>query len=894
MSDFTKLLEEIGSQIKRLGKRVRRLEQIEAPVSAVIKDNEPSYHYPGKLWVIPPTTDVALLKVRNEANTGWWDFYGDIFPGPSGGAIKDTDGDMITPDGDGAFNLVEGPANIDVDKTGDHTITFSLTGPAADSYVVPAITFGAANVEGIANSLIRSDATLALGITCPDANTVYPDAVASNRWSLTSIGGTITITGAVANTVNFEIVPGAGCYWQRVGTVLSPKTSGDDVTLYDSGDLSFYDGAPGNLTAYVTGADGSGHFAEDKDITSYMGRAALGYCGHANYASISHFDVNTITGYGLITGPAATVMNVSTGGNTAFKLYGAEDLELYLDAGFTLTGQWDGLSGDINLADGAVIGNIGGAGPEITFDDMNNRLTVTGAHLRVGYDTNLASYLGRAAIGYDGATADTASFAHIDYNSATSYGLAQNAVGRTSINAAAGQYVTVRINNDVCMYINATAAQVWNGVDLEVHSGAGGTLVASIDGATGNLWLHANATTHFGGGTYIWPANEGGGGSVLSSNGASPATLTWVAAGAPPATPWTDTGAFLHPTNARDVKGDGGAAPGWELLAAGGALFRGKVGVNTAVHANFEVQITGTTLWAGGIAAGGSEANVVLGELTNIAWLGGHNAALSAWADLYIGNTGVDTIFQGDVKVWNAEDILVYDAAPGNLMASIDGATGYIACAGWYVGIDGDTQIGSLAGQNIMLHPTGGQTVIIGAGHTLHPETTNTTSLGDLGTPLRWSNVVSVLGNFSGNVDIGAGCDVTGNITVTGTVDGVDISAFKAAYDAHTHAISGNTALTQPTLSGKTSGFIAGAADDWISSIYDGGHSSNSWWFRAYDTAAHATAGGSTGLTAIQLVAHRNEHHHNLTGAGDYGWGTADAAVSSHAHAKGTLATGAP
>ena len=39
-------------------------------------------------------------------------------------------------------------------------------------------------------------------------------------------------------------------------------------------------------------------------------------------------------------------------------------------------------------------------------------------------------------------------------------------------------------------------------------------------------------------------------------------------------------------------------------------------------------------------------------------------------------------------------------------------------------------------------------------------------------------------GTFQGNVDFTAGIDVTGNITVTGTVDGVDVAAFKASYDA--------------------------------------------------------------------------------------------------------------
>jgi hypothetical protein len=39
-------------------------------------------------------------------------------------------------------------------------------------------------------------------------------------------------------------------------------------------------------------------------------------------------------------------------------------------------------------------------------------------------------------------------------------------------------------------------------------------------------------------------------------------------------------------------------------------------------------------------------------------------------------------------------------------------------------------------------------------------------------------------GAFQGNVDFNAGIDVTGNITVTGTVDGVDVAAFKSSFDA--------------------------------------------------------------------------------------------------------------
>jgi len=50
-------------------------------------------------------------------------------------------------------------------------------------------------------------------------------------------------------------------------------------------------------------------------------------------------------------------------------------------------------------------------------------------------------------------------------------------------------------------------------------------------------------------------------------------------------------------------------------------------------------------------------------------------------------------------------------------------------------------------------------------------------------TPTTHNFYVSGTGKFTGNVDIGSGVDVTGNITVTGTVDGVDIAAAHAEYE---------------------------------------------------------------------------------------------------------------
>lgn len=104
-----------------------------------------------------------------------------------------------------AWSFVNG-VNINitgVNATG--VITFGTTGPAAATFVAPAFTYGAGNVIGASGNVVHSDSVLALGITCDDANTVYPDAADNNEWDV--IGGTGCQTvGAVANTVKIDTV----------------------------------------------------------------------------------------------------------------------------------------------------------------------------------------------------------------------------------------------------------------------------------------------------------------------------------------------------------------------------------------------------------------------------------------------------------------------------------------------------------------------------------------------------------------------------------------------------------------------------------------------------------------------------------------------------------------
>jgi hypothetical protein len=80
----------------------------------------------------------------------------------------------------------------------------------------------------------------------------------------------------------------------------------------------------------------------------------------------------------------------------------------------------------------------------------------------------------------------------------------------------------------------------------------------------------------------------------------------------------------------------------------------GNVGVGTDTpNSNFRAQFKGGAgAWKGGVAAGDSQANVVLGELDGRPTIGAHNGALNAWSDLILncdalgngGRVGIGTV----------------------------------------------------------------------------------------------------------------------------------------------------------------------------------------------------------------------------------------------------------
>ena len=85
------------------------------------------------------------------------------------------------------------------------------------------------------------------------------------------------------------------------------------------------------------------------------------------------------------------------------------------------------VSGDLTASQGAVI---------------NSAATTV---LQVSADSDKVAEIGKAHIGYDGASADVATFSHIDRNHNQQYALRQDADGETAINSTGGQPVKIKI-----------------------------------------------------------------------------------------------------------------------------------------------------------------------------------------------------------------------------------------------------------------------------------------------------------------------------------------------------------------------------------------------------------------------------------------------------------------
>ena len=110
------------------------------------------------------------------------------------------------------------------------------------------------------------------------------------------------------------------------------------------------------------------------------------------------------------------------------------------------------------------VGNVGfGTNANIDANVHVNGNIYATSNIYAGPDGNHTSVLGRAAIGYNGADDDHATFAHFDHNSATNYALKQTASGPTYINAPASQHIRFNV-------AGTEKARLTGGGDLKIGS----------------------------------------------------------------------------------------------------------------------------------------------------------------------------------------------------------------------------------------------------------------------------------------------------------------------------------------------------------------------------------------------------------------------------------------
>ena len=242
------------------------------------------------------------------------------------------------------------------------------------------------------------------------------------------------------------------------GTGVTTSTGSGDVVLSASPTLT------GTLTAAIANFSGAVTGA------SYTGGAVSGTTGTfssdlaVNTNAILVDATNKRVGIGKTPGVSLDVIGAITATGDVTGVAGAFSGAVSGTTGdfsgvLTVT---DGTAASSNTAGAVVVsGGIAALG-DIHSGDIN---------ASAGLDH--ASTLGTAKIGYDGATTGDATFAQTSNMSSTAYALKQTSAGATSVNAATGQGITLKVNNQEKARLTSTGNFYVNTNTLYVDAGNG-------------------------------------------------------------------------------------------------------------------------------------------------------------------------------------------------------------------------------------------------------------------------------------------------------------------------------------------------------------------------------------------------------------------------------------
>ena len=253
----------------------------------------------------------------------------------------------------------------------------------------------------------------------------------------------------------------------------------------------------------------------------------------------------------------------------------------------------------------------------VTAETGNFSSTVSASNIYAGYDTDMTSYLGRAAVGFSGIS-DEATFAHVDVNSTNNYALKQTATGGTYVNSATSKSTIFSINDSEQARINVTGLGVGTNDPLhklDVHGTANvGALTCTTISGDGYLLSNVSGyswPTHINGNDiYYTTGNVGIGtatpGNTLEVAGTASVPILKSAADAATSTynyilngprPGTTSNGAVHFINGSTRTTDGGANT-YTIRNNSGALRLGNVSYNTLLEGNVGIGVTdpGTAL----------------------------------------------------------------------------------------------------------------------------------------------------------------------------------------------------------------------------------------------------------------------------------------------------------
>jgi hypothetical protein len=146
------------------------------------------------------------------------------------------------------------------------------------------------------------------------------------------------------------------------------------------------------------------------------------------------------------------------------------------------------------------VGNVGfGTNANVDANVHVNGNVYVSSNIHAGPNANQTSFLGRAAIGYNGSDDNHATFAHFGHNSSTNFALKQTASGPTHLNTPSSQHIRFSVHNEEKMRITG-------GGDLKVGSnilyvdaseasvGLGTATPSSNLHVVGNAYVSSNLT----------------------------------------------------------------------------------------------------------------------------------------------------------------------------------------------------------------------------------------------------------------------------------------------------------------------------------------------------------------------------------------------------------------